>query len=290
MKIVLHLGLHCTDGEHLLRCLLKNKGALAPKGIVVPGPGRYRPVLREAINQMKGERAAPGMTEALLDAIVDQDNAERVILSHENFLCAPDKALSEGMLYPKADKIGWFSNLFPETEMEACLAIRNPATLLPELRARVDPIAFDVALASADADGLSWAGVVERMRAAAPQVPLTVWCDEDTPLIWPEVVRSVAGCDEEVTLGHLYDRVAELMRPEGLQALTAYLETNPPLDEDHRRRVVSAFLDKFVREEVMAVEPAMPDWTEEDMTELSQAYDEDLREIAAMPGVRLILP
>jgi hypothetical protein len=290
LEIVLHLGLHCTDSEHLLRCLLKNKGALAPAGIVVPGPGRYRPVLREAINRLSGAPASPDMQEALLDAILDQDKAERVILSHDNFLCAPDKVVADGMLYPKADKIAWFANLFPDAAMEACLAIRNPASLLPELRSRIDPAAFDAELARVDADGLSWAGMVERMRDAAPSVPLTVWCDEDTPLIWPEVVRAVAGCDPELELANLYDRVAELMRPEGLASLTAYLAASPPLDEEHRRRVVSAFLDKFVPAEALAVEPAMPGWTEADIAAMTQAYEEDLREIAAMPGVRLIQP
>ena len=290
MEIILHLGLHCTDGEQLLRCLLRNKGALAPEGIVIPGPGSYRPVLRETINRLQGATATPDMQEALLDAIVEQDNAERLILSNENFLCAPDKVLSDGMLYPKADKLAWFAALFPGAAMEAHFAIRNPATLLPALRARVDPVGFDVALAAADGDGLSWTGVIERMRTAAPNVPLTVWCDEDTPLIWPEAVRAVAGCAPDLPLEHLYDRVAELMRPEGLERLTTYLDSHPPNDEDHRRRIVSAFLDKYVPVEMLAVEPEIPGWTEDDVAALTEGYDADLAQIAAMPGVRLILP
>ena len=50
MEIVYHLGAHCTDEERLLRCLLKNRGALSAQGIVVPGPARYRNLLRDPVD------------------------------------------------------------------------------------------------------------------------------------------------------------------------------------------------------------------------------------------------
>ena len=42
MRIVYHLGAHCTDDERLMRCLLKNRDVLSAQGIVVPGPSKYR--------------------------------------------------------------------------------------------------------------------------------------------------------------------------------------------------------------------------------------------------------
>ena len=47
MRIVYHLGAHCTDEDRLVRCLLKNRATLAEQGIVVPAPTRYRKLLRE---------------------------------------------------------------------------------------------------------------------------------------------------------------------------------------------------------------------------------------------------
>ncbi len=55
MRIVYHLGTHCTDEERLLRCLLKNRGVLATEGIVVPGPARYRTLLRDTAMTLKGQ-------------------------------------------------------------------------------------------------------------------------------------------------------------------------------------------------------------------------------------------
>ena len=36
MRIVYHLGAHCTDEDRLVRCLLKNRAVLAEAGIAVP--------------------------------------------------------------------------------------------------------------------------------------------------------------------------------------------------------------------------------------------------------------
>jgi len=44
MQVVYHLGAHSTDEERLVRGLLRAKGPLAERGVIVPGPGRYRPV------------------------------------------------------------------------------------------------------------------------------------------------------------------------------------------------------------------------------------------------------
>lgn len=290
MDIAFHFGLHCTDDDQLVRTLMKNAPRLSRDDIVVPGPGRYRPVLREAINTLGGAPASPEMQEAMLDAFLDHDAPARIVLSNENFLCSADRVIGDGMLYPKADKVAWFARLFPQAQAEAFLAIRNPATFLPALRARMNPAAFDVALAACDGAGLSWAGVVGRMRAAAPTLPITVWCDEDTPLIWPEVLRAVADLDEDVHLHHVHDRLADLILPEGLEKMTAYLKANPPQTEDQRRRVVSAFLDKYVPKEKLSVEPELPGWTEADIAAATDLYDADVQAIARIPGVRLILP
>ena len=40
---------------------------------------------------------------------------------------------------------------------------------------------------------LRWSDTVRNIRIHNPGVPLTVWCDEDTPLIWPEVLQAVSG-------------------------------------------------------------------------------------------------
>ena len=87
----------------------------------------------------------------------------------------------------------------------------------------------------------------ETLRAlrVPPDAPFTIWCDEDTPLIWPEVLRSVAGHSAAIQLDGEDDLLERLMVPEGLSRMRDYLSANPPAGTTQRRRVVSAFLDKF---------------------------------------------
>ena len=40
MQVILHTGAHYTDEDRLMKCLLRNKGDFAKRGIAVPGPGK----------------------------------------------------------------------------------------------------------------------------------------------------------------------------------------------------------------------------------------------------------
>ena len=81
MRIVYHLGAHCTDDDRLIRCLLKNRAVLATQGIVVPPPNRYRTLLRDTAIQLKGAVASADTQALVLDQMMDEDAADRLVLS-----------------------------------------------------------------------------------------------------------------------------------------------------------------------------------------------------------------
>ena len=80
MRIAYHLGAHFTDDERLLRCLLKNRDVLLQNEIVVPGPKRYRTLLRETAIALKGQPASLDTQALVLEQIMEVDRAERLIL------------------------------------------------------------------------------------------------------------------------------------------------------------------------------------------------------------------
>ncbi len=290
-RIAFHFGVHCTDEDSLVRCLLKNRDTLVREGIAVPGPGRYRPLIRKALETLQGAPAPPETEREMLASIVDQDNATRLVLSSESFLCPPQGALGKGMLYPMAEeKTPWFDRLFPGSQSAYFLAIRNLASLLPMLLARPNAPSYAALVTETDPLRLSWADLVRRIRAANPEIPLTVWCDEDTPLIWPEVLRRVCGHSAETRLDHLDDRLATLLSEEGLRQLHAHLAAHPPDDETARREAVSAFLERFARPEALQVEVDVPGWDASHIAALTERYEADIKAIAAMDDVAFIRP
>tara|TARA_B110000090_G_scaffold114148_1_gene127351 strand:+ start:271 stop:594 length:324 start_codon:yes stop_codon:yes gene_type:complete len=75
--------------------------------------------------------AADGDSDALLDAIMDEEDADRLLLSNAHFFVAPRAAVRGGILYPSAaERTIQVRKLFPDDEIEMFMALCNPTTLL----------------------------------------------------------------------------------------------------------------------------------------------------------------
>lgn len=290
MRIIYHLGAHCTDDERLIRCLLKNRGVLGAQGIVIPPPSRYRTLLRDTAIQLKGGPATTETQALVLEQIMSEDTAERLVLGWDNFLSFPKWAL-HGTLYPAAgERVRAFSYIFPDIDADYFLALRNPATFIPALVAKETSTDYNGFMAGQDPRSLRWSDVVRRVQDANPGARLTVWCDEDTPLIWPEVVQAITGHAEGTVIDGEFDVLELIMSPAGLNRLKAYLETKGPFTVERRRRAVTAFLDKFALPENISCDIALPGWTDAMVAEMTNSYIADCAEIATLPGVTFIAP
>ncbi|MCU0905248.1 MAG: hypothetical protein MUE83_15475 [Tabrizicola sp.] len=290
MRIVYHLGAHCTDEDRLVRCLLKNRALLAEQGVVVPAPTRYRRLLRDTVGQLRGEVASQDTEAMILDQIMDETTADRLILSWTGFLGFPAYAVANGLYGHGGDRLREFTQIFPDIEAEFFMAVRNPATFLPDLRERTLQKGHGDILEGIDPFALRWSGAVQRILETNPDVPLTVWCDEDTPLIWPEVLEVVSGHAPGTVLEDDDELLGMLLTEAGLQRYRLYVRDHPPQSAAHRRRIVTAFLEKFGRPDQLATEIALPGWTEDVVEELTQTYLADLGRIAQLPGVRFLEP
>lgn len=292
MQILFHLGAHETDGGLLIRSLLKNRAALAEAGIVVPGPGRYRDLLREVSTGLRGQTASVETTEMLLDAMTEDDRAERLVLSNENFICRPTVAVNKDGLYPKAHKAAWLSSLFPGHACEFALALSNPATFIPKILRRQDPSgeSWGERLADMNLMDFGWSDVVARIRAAAPEVPMVVWCDEDTPLLWGDLLAEMAGIEDGPLLDGALDRVRPLLSAPDLAALADLLAARGDATPSERRRIMAGFLDAYANADAVVEEIDLPGWTEETVAMLTAGYEGDLEDIEAMDGVRVLTP
>ena len=137
---------------------------------------------------------------------------------------------------------------------------------------------------------IRWSAVVDRILDLNPGVPLTIWCDEDTPLIWPEVLQAVSGHAPDTVLENTHELLAQIMSADGLKRMQAYLASHVVTTPDLRRKVLTAFLDKFALPEKISVEVEVPGWTAVTVSALTTLYDQDTALIRATPGVRFIDP
>lgn len=294
MQIVYHLGAHCTDEGGLLRVLLRNRALLLDQGTAVPEPDRYPALLRAAAAVFAGRAMDAAASETLLDGLLPaeaEDAAQRLVLSFEGFLAFPRDAVTQTQLYPAAGiRARGLAAMFPGAAVEFHIAIRNPATFIPALSARRKAKGQEPVPDGFDAGALRWSELVGRIRAAVPGVGLTVWCDEDTPLIWHSVLRAVAGHDESIELANALDLPASLMSVPGQRRMAAWFAETQPVSDEDRRAGMADFLDRFALPEKLEVEVDMPGWTDDTIASLTASYDQDCARIAAMEGVRFIAP
>lgn len=291
MKITLHIGANCTDEDRLLKSLLRNSDVLSQDGVKVPGPGKYRRLIRETIQALDGTPPGADTRSILLDAILDDEETKRLVLSNSNFICIPNRIFENGVFYLLTElKIRGFLALFPGDDIEFFIALRNPATFIPEAlsKSKFDDLpTFMRGMHPAD---VRWSDVIKRIRQFAPKSNLTVWCNEDTPLIWGRLMRELTGVRPTVPLVGTYDLLGTIMAEEGMNRMREYMAKNPPPTPQHELKIVTAFLKKYAIENLLEEEVDLPDFTQELIEELTEAYDEDINLIATMPGVKFIEP
>lgn len=288
MQILFHLGAHGTDDGLLIRSILRNRAQLASEGIGVPGPGRYRELFGDVSTTLRGEPASEETEAMVIEAICDDDTAERIVLSNENFLCRAGVVIDNDGLYPKAAKSAWLRQVVPSHDVEFALATRNPATFVPEIISRSDEAA--AALADVPLDDLLWSEVVADISAANPNTPIIVWCHEDTPFIWSEIMAELTGHDPFTELEGEFDMLDTIITEDGMTRLTDFLESRDVTDQFKRRRAVSAFLQAHAIEDAMETEIDVPGWTSDTIDMLTEAYEEDVARIAKMDHVTFVAP
>lgn len=290
MRIVYHIGMHCTDEDTALRCLLRNSAGLAEQGSIVTLPARFKPVLREAMIALRGAPADADLQERMLDAMMEQQTGKQILFSNDNFLCPPARAVSGPVLYPLADeRMPWIRNLFPDNPTTFAFAMRNPVTLLPALHARfAKGEAFSTYLERVAPDALRWVDTVERMRKAVPDCEFLVWCNEDAPLIWPEILAALAGIEDATGLKGINDFLSQIMTEAGLVRMSSYLESHPPKTPEHRRRITAAFLDKFARSEAVEMEVEAPEFDTDRIARITAHYEADIAKIREMEGLTFL--
>lgn len=288
-NIVYHLGAPHTDNELVTWSLRKDSRLLVKKGTMLRRPKAYRSILSEMIAELQGEKPSIVDQETLLDSIVGNRQVDRLIMSNSKFLGSPIWMFHGGSFYPNAAKnTANIRNLFPDNPCEFFLGIANPASFIPtSFKAQVEKD-YEQFISGADLFAIRWSDVIGRIQAANPDCPITVWGNEDTPIIWPSVLREIAALDPQTRLKGELDVIREIMSPDGVELLIKYLDERPNLTEIQRRRIRAIFLEKFFLDDAVEEEIDLPGWTDETVDRLTENYEDDLERIEHMSGVNFI--
>ncbi|WP_171179930.1 hypothetical protein [Ruegeria sp. HKCCD8929] len=291
MQLVFHTGAHFSDEGRLFKSLVGNKEAFGRQGISVPGPSRYRRLFKETFAALETAPSAPDAAEILIDAILDDEVAERVVLSSEHFFGTHWSAILGGQFYPlAAPRMAQLCEIFRGNQIEMFMAIRNPASFIPKVLLSIPDNRRAEIMGAVDPGELSWSNMIRQIRLMAPGVKLTVWCNEDTPLIWGRILRALAGPGYEGPLNGEQALLWGLMSRAGIVRLRDYLARNPGLTDHEISEVTLSFLDKYAIDGADEEELELPGWDEDAVDVYSELYNADIDAIEAMSDVTFIAP
>ncbi|MEY8881944.1 hypothetical protein [Donghicola sp. XS_ASV15] len=292
MQIALHIGAHGTDNDRLIQCLSANADRLEIAGISVPQVNDYRkPMLDLLTDLMKGESVNQRLRDKMLKDIGMRAGTDRIVLSHENILGRAHRIFERGKLYPIAPKrLADINGLLPTNELQVYLCIRNPVTFIAETYRLSGSNSFAEFVDGVRLADVRWSDMIEHLVTAVPQANFTVWCYEDLPLLWGDLLREIAGVETDTQMAGEFDILREIMTKEGFARFNSYIETRPPQTDAQRQRIITAFLDKFAREEALELELDLPGLTQEIVDRVTADYEADIPKVAELPGVRLLQP
>ena len=291
MQVVFHCGVHGTDLYRMVKTLTQNRDWLLTHGVEALTPAKHRDIFNEALTALNGDPSTPEMEQVMLDAILDTDNPRRVIFSTPTFLGKASRAASSDGLYAKAGgQLAALANLFPSAETEFFIALKNPATLIPYVASQDNTGPYEQWMGAIPPESLRWAPAIRAIQAAVPDSRLVIWCHEDTSLIWPEVVRRIATMPSDVPLRAGLQVLGDILSPEGLQMVRDEMAKQERLTVDTRREIFAAALAAHALPDQMEIDIDLPGWTQDLVDHITELYDQDVAEIAALSGVEFIAP
>ena len=293
MRIILHAGANKTDDDHLLFCLRRNLELHHQNKIVLPLPKNYRRPLRQRMMQSNHTAPDSDARDILLDVFLNDEpeNCQKLYMGIPGFFGAPTETVQNGTFYPHAiSNLIRFTELFPEDQTHLFFALRNPATFIPALMSEAKTNKPNFILNKSDPHSLRWSDLLISIRKRFPALPMTIWCTEDTPFIWGQLMRLVGGFSPATPMVGSYSLIGNILTQEGFHRFQAYLEKHPDMNERQKRKVMIAFAERFGRPDVLEQAVEVAGWDAQMVYDLTQKYEEDLAKISAIPGVRLVIP
>lgn len=291
MQVVIHAGVAFTDEGRVLASLTKNASALATHEAAFFGPRRYNRVFKPAFDRFETAPAEFLAQQNINGILPSNKGTRRAIYSSGSFAGERETALQDGQLYPFAGRrIALLEQGFRDHQVELFLGLRNPGSFVPKLLMSLPEEARTNALRDTDLSCLSWIGMIEDIRDLAPSVQITLWGNEDTPFIWGDIIRALAGLDENTMLEDEHDLLLSLLDETGQKEVLALTSRDAAQSRASLHENMARIFDNHAQQEEIEEELDLPGWSTEIVDAFSELYEQDLERLSTIPGVRVLKP
>lgn len=289
-EVRVQVALPFPYGDQLSKSMYAARGALSPLGVRVPRPTAYRDTITRHIRNRNrnGMPMMPRERDIMWEALGGAD-FETLFLSFTSLLARPAAIVDqEGLLPELPGNLSALRHCLDGARIHLLLNVRDPGALMSHVIQA--GTAGGLTPGGAASRRLYWSDLVDRIRRTIPGISITVWSDEDAPLVWPKALRAAGGLGPEKGVPGALDMARPMMSPEGRERLDTHLRDNPPRSEAALIRTMHEFLDAFVDRDRLDSPVDLPGWTQEVIDAFAEVYEEDIEEIREKDGVTLLTP
>ena len=152
----------------------------------------------------------------LLADILGNTEADRAIFTNGNFIRVPNWIFENEVFYTlPVEKLQAFGTLFSCHDIEISICIHDPESFVPAAFGELHGRSYDRLMAGTRAEVLQWHGLIDQIKATLPNAKITAWCNENTPFIWPKLLRCVMWPTDEDPVEGGYDLIASALTQSG---------------------------------------------------------------------------
>ncbi|MEL6933572.1 MAG: hypothetical protein AAFO17_10835 [Pseudomonadota bacterium] len=283
MRLAIQAGVHHTEFSQLNRCLRLNSRLFFRHGSSVANANS-----NAYLSDFLSSATQPDWNGEFdwKEIIAKQDLEKRVVITSENFFGGPIFLAGAPQFYSNATpRLSAFLKFASPDELKMVFTIRNPATFLPSLYEGSTIKSFSDMVRGADPRDFKWSEMVLKLSREFPEVSFHIFCYEDLPMVWGDMIRLIGDLEPSASVRGEYSFVEKLMKPAGYQRLISYISGVPELSALQRRRVLTAFLDKYAIQEKIEQSIDIEGWSEDFIDILTKQYEDDLQVMTNLPNV-----
>ncbi|WP_170473372.1 hypothetical protein [Ruegeria arenilitoris] len=291
MKVVVHAGVAHSDDGRLLDLLKANTQVLGQWNVAYRGFSTYKNYFRTALDSFENRQSIQRAREEFLKQIPNYGNFDRLILSTPRFIGEIETAIMDGQFYPLAgQRIACLVEIFEGFEVELFIGLRNPGSFIPRALMSQPESQRQRILRQTDLSCLSWLAMIDNIRDLAPNVNFTVWSNEDTPLVWGDIARAMAGLPENAVLSEEYSLLSSLVSGTGKQEIQNLMQQKSAPCEPSLRSELSRIFDEYAMPDAIEEELDLEGWSDEIVSAFTELYEQDLAMLEAMPDIKFLRP
>lgn len=291
MQVVIHAGVAFTDERQLTDLHLANRTTLNAQNTSFLAFRAYKRHFRAALQALEPGAQTDAIREDFLKRLPQDGSAQRVILSTRHYIGEDNTLIMDGQFYPLAgQRIAYLSDVFEGMRLSLYLALRNPGSFIPRVLMNQPEAERLRILEDTDLSCLSWLTLIDNIRDLAPDVEITLWSNEDIPLICGDIARSMAGLSEDTPLEGEYSLLSSLVSDAGKHEIQALTHHNPRTGDPALRTELSRIFKDYALPEAIEEEVDLPGWSDDIVAAFTELYEQDIEMLQNMPDVRFLRP